>query len=324
MANLAFFGTPHFALPALRVLSEYSSKHGHTLKMVITKPDIAQGRGLKESAPPIKILAQTLGHPVLQPETLRKDTPEGTRFFSEFKEAQIDLAIVVAYGKIIPGRFLSAVSRNFVNIHASLLPRFRGAAPIQHAILSGDTKTGVCLMEVVQKLDEGDIFACRETPIIMSDTSGTLFRRLSHLGADLLRDRLQALIAGTEVKKAQDLAGVTYAPMIEKSAGAISFDASASFIAAQVRAYDPWPTAYACINNKRVQFFDSFYINTNLELKVSPGTIVSVNPFLGVKAQDGIVYFQTIQVEGKKALPVKEALKGFNLKIGDKIKIFAS
>lgn len=318
MAHIAFFGTPEFAVPALRALAQFSKTHGHHIAMVITQPDRAQGRGLRLSAPPVKALAQSLGLTVLQPETLRKDTAEGDSFYEQFKNAAIDLAVVVAYGKIIPKRILSLVSGNFLNIHASLLPRFRGAAPIQRALLAGDAKTGVCLMEVVAKLDEGDIFDCRETPIIASDTADTLFRRLSLLGASLLYDRLEALIEGTLDKKAQSTEGVLYAPMIEKSEGAISFAARASFIAAQARAFDPWPSAYTRIKHKRVQLFDSFFLKAD-KIKLEPGTIVTLKPFLGIQAQDGIVYFQTMQIEGKKAMPIKEALKGFDLAIGDKV-----
>lgn len=229
------------------------------------------------------------------------------------------MTVVVAYGKLIPQRFLSAVSLNFVNIHGSLLPRFRGAAPVQRAIESGDKKTGVCLMDMVQKLDEGDVFAVRETPIIASDTSFTLFRRLSYLGAHLLEEKLEALLSGSLKKTPQSTEGVCYAHMLDKSEGALSFDNPASLIANRARAFDPWPTIFSYINKKRVQFFDSFYINTNQHAEKAPGTVVLINPFLGVRAKDGIVYFKIIQVEGKRALPIKDALLGFSINIGDKI-----
>lgn len=323
MARLAFFGTPEFSLPALSAMMRLCERGGHSIIMVVTQPDKEQGRGQKLQAPPVKVLAQRCGLSVLQPSSLRKDSPSGDDFFREFKEAHIDLAVVVAYGKLIPKRFLS-LGTAFVNIHGSLLPRFRGAAPVQRAIEYGDNQTGVCLMEIVQKLDEGDVFAVKETPIIASDTGATLFRRLSYLGAHLLSEKIEDLLNGRLDKKPQSEEGILYAHMLQKSEGALNFDENASVIAHRARAFDPWPTAYAYVKNKRVQFFDSFFINTSAKAHLEAGTIVALKPFLGVKARDGIVYFQKIQVEGKKAMPIKEALLGFNLKIGDKICHLAS
>ena len=319
MARVAFFGTPEFSLPSLNAVQRFCIAHGHELSMVVTQPDREQGRGKKVLPPPVKCEALNFGLRVCQPETLRKTTESGEEFFAEFIKAQIDLAVVVAYGKLIPQRILKAVTRNFVNIHGSLLPRFRGAAPVQRAIEYGDYKTGVGLMDMVLKLDEGDVFKSLETPIVASDTSATLFRRLSNLGAHLLEENLKALLDGTLTKTPQSDEGIIYASMLDKKEGAWSFNAPASLIAARARAFDPWPTLYAFINNKRVQFFDSFFINTKVHAEKRPGTIVALNPFLGITAVDGIVYFQTIQVEGKRALPLKEALLGFSLKIGDKI-----
>lgn len=324
MAQIAFFGTPEFSLPALNAVQKFCEAHGHEISMVVTQPDREQGRGKKLLPPLVKSLALKLGLRVCQPEMLRKNTDSGDKFFKEFSQAHIDLAVVVAYGKLIPPRFLAAVTRNFVNIHGSLLPRFRGAAPVQRAIESGDYKTGVCLMDMVQKLDEGDVFKCQETPILASDTAATLFRRLSYLGAHLLEENLTGLLEGTLSKIPQSQEGVVYASMLDKKEGAWPFESPASLIAARARAFDPWPTLYASINNKRVQFFDSFFINTSVHAEKSSGTIIAVNPFLGIKAADGIVYFQTIQVEGKRALPIKEALLGFPLKIGDKIQMNVS
>lgn len=319
MATIAFFGTPIFAAPALRALINYAKRAGHDLSMVVTQPDKAQGRGQKISEPPIKTIAKEFGIRVFQPETLRKNTEEGDEFFETFKNARIDLAIVVAYGKLIPKRFLKCVNGYFVNIHASLLPRFRGAAPIQRAILSGDKESGVCLMEVVEKLDQGDVFACLKTPIIASDTSETLFLRLSHLGAHLLEEKLNDLLTGNINKNPQTDEGVIYAPMIDKHEGALSFDEPGALIVFKTRAFDPWPGTYALLHNKRVRLFDAFFIKSSKHSSISPGTIVVAKNFLGVKALDGIVYFQRIQVEGKKALSIQEAILGFNIKVKDKI-----
>ncbi len=319
MARLAFFGTPEFSLAALEQVDRFCREQGHQLVMVVTQPDKEQGRGQKMLAPPVKLLANKLNLPVLQPVTLRKNSPEGDEFFQIFSESKIDLAVVVAYGKIIPARLLSAASIGFVNIHGSLLPRFRGAAPIQRAIEVGDAWTGVCLMDMVLKLDEGDVFAVKTTPIIASDTSATLFRRLSRLGAHLLYQRLDDLLHGRLKRAPQNASEASYASMLTKEEGLLSFSRSGRDLALQVRAFDPWPHSYGYINKKRVKFFDSFFIETSVHVNCIPGTIVVVNPFLGVKTIDGILYFQRMQVEGKTILPVSEALRGFLINVGDKI-----
>src|SRR5580700_1184501 len=192
MARIAFFGTPEFSLESLRLTERFCRENGHSLELVVTQPDRKQGRGQKLQAPPVKNLGLELGLNIIQPETLRKNTEDGEHFFMQFTKAGIDLAIVVAYGKLIPQRILSAVPCGFVNIHGSLLPRWRGAAPIPRAIEYGDKKTGVCLMEMVALLDQGDVLASKETPIVSSDNAFTLFRRLSYLGAHLLYENLHA------------------------------------------------------------------------------------------------------------------------------------
>lgn len=324
MARLAFFGTPEFSLPTLRAIERFASKFGHSLALVVTQPDARQGRGKMLDAPPVKKLALELGVPVLQPESLRKNNPIGEQFYRDFVAARIDLALVVAYGKIIPQRILSAAQIGFVNIHASLLPRFRGAAPVQRALEAGDEKTGVCLMDMVLKLDEGDVFACRTTPIIPSDTSTTLFRRLSFLGADLLYENLDKLIHKQLSKQPQSEHGIVYASMLNKDEGAFRPHTLGQTIANRARAFDPWPTLYGFINQRRVMFFDSFFIATATHADKIPGTIVVANNFLGVRALDGLVYFQSLQIEGKKRMPVKEALKSLPIKIGDQISHFST
>jgi methionyl-tRNA formyltransferase len=319
MARIAFFGTPEFSLAALQQVDRFCRARGHQLVMVVSQPDKEQGRGQKLSPPPVKILATSLERTVFQPVSLRKNTPEGDEFYQTFSEYSIDLAIVVAYGKIIPQRFLSAASVGFVNIHGSLLPRFRGAAPIQRAIEAGDLETGVCLMDMVLKLDEGDVFDQVRTPIIASDTSATLFRRLSRLGADLLYRRLDDLLEGRIKKVPQNESDVCYAHMLTKEEAKLSFSRSGRELARQVRAFDPWPHSYGYINKKRVKFFDSFFIASTVHKERNPGTIVVTKPFLGVKTIDGILYFQRMQVEGKTVLPIIEASRGFSINVGDKI-----
>jgi methionyl-tRNA formyltransferase len=320
MANLVFFGTPDFSLPSLNAIIKFCQASDHHLSLVVCQPDRPQHRGQKFLSPPVKKFAQKLGIKVLQPQTLKKDTKDGDSFFDQFSGLDIELAIVIAYGRILPERLLAIPQKGFVNIHASLLPRFRGAAPIQRAIQAGDNITGVCLMDVVKKLDEGDIYACQKTPILPYDTAETLFYRLANLGAHLLYNKLDEILCEQLEKKPQAETGVVYAPMLEKSEGLLNFNQPAREISYKVRAFDPWPGAYGFIRGKRVKFFDSFFIdNHQVKKDIAPGTVVTTEKFLGVKALEGIVYFQNMQIEGKKTMPIKEFLSGFPISIGEVI-----
>lgn len=321
MARIAFFGTPEFSLPCLDKLFKYCKQHHHQLVMVVTQKDMPKGRGKKLTPPPVKILANTLGIKVFQPETLKKGSQSGDEFFDSLKESKIDLAIVVAYGKLIPERILKLPTYGFLNIHASLLPRFRGAAPAQRAIEAGDEFAGVCLMDMVKKLDEGDVFAQEKTKIIPFDTSATLLRRLSTIGGKLLIEKLNQLLSNSLVKVPQPQDGVLYAHMLNKEEGMMDFFTQPAHVIKQkVQAYDPWPGAYGFINGMRVKFFDAFFIKTNLPMTSDAvGSVVVANKFLGVKTFDGVVYFQSIQIAGKKIMPVQEAIKGFAINVGQMI-----
>lgn len=318
MARLAFFGTPDFSLPALRATHQFCQDHSHELSLVVCQPDKPQGRGQHRASPPVKQLASELSLTIAQPETLKKNSPDGDLFWQHFSGLHIDLAIVVAYGRIISERLLSLPPCGFVNVHASLLPRFRGAAPIQRAIEAGNKRSGVCLMDMVKKLDEGDVYACEYSPILAFDTSETLFHRLSRLGGTLLYRHLDDLLHRRLKKQPQASSGITYAHMLEKEEGLLNCHLSSQALSDKVRAFDPWPSAFAFIRGKRVKFFNSFFItHASLKKNIAPGTIITNKPFLGVKTSDGAVYFQWIQVEGKKVLPIKEALLGFPINVGD-------
>jgi methionyl-tRNA formyltransferase len=322
MARLAFFGTPEFSLPALEATSRFAREYNHDLVMVVTQPDAHQDRGKMLLPSAVKKGALKLGIPVLQPSNLRKENSVGDDFYEAFINAHIDLAIVVAYGKIITKRLLASSRLGFINIHGSKLPRFRGAAPVQRAIEAGDRETGVCLMAMNEKLDEGDIFATRTTPIIASDNTFTLLRRLSYMGASLLYEKLGLLLENNIPKIAQDTNGILYAAMINKEEGMWNNNSPASLIAHRARAFDPWPSLYGFINGMRVKLFDSFFINTKKDRDKIPGTIVVLSQFLGIRSLDGIVYFQTIQFENKRRVAIKDVLSSQKIKIGDQIKNF--
>lgn len=318
MARLAFFGTPEFSLPALRAVHHFCCKQKHEFMFVVSQQDKPKGRGKKLLFTPVKQQAQELGIKVLQPSTLKKSSEEGESFYQAFKEAQIDLAIVVAYGKLIPQRLLSLPAKGFVNVHASLLPRFRGAAPAQRAIEAGDRITGVCLMDVVKELDQGDIFAKESTPILPFDTGGSLLFRLSYLGAHLLGCSFESLLHGKMHRQQQEDSKATYAPMIKKEEGAIDWCLKGRQIKQKVSAFDPWPGAYAFLRGKRIKFFDPFFIATSKKMGFSPGQVVVAGDALGIKTTDGIIYFLRAQLEGKKILPIKELLLGFPIRPQDK------
>lgn len=319
MARLAFFGTPNFSLPFLRRLIRYCATKHHELTLVVTQADQPQGRGQRLMPSSVKQCAEAAKLPVLQPTTLKKGTPDGDAFYEALAKIDLDLAIVVAYGKIITERLLRLPRRGFVNVHGSLLPRFRGAAPIQRALEAGDKVTGVCLMDMVKGLDEGDVFACRRTPIIASDTSATLFHRLSHLGAAMMEEHLDALLLGTLVKQPQAVDGLVYAHMLDKNEGLLDFSKSGEHLCYAARAFDPWPATFGFIRGKRVKFFDSFFLPTRASRDIEVGSIVVAGKFLGIKTIDGVLYFQRMQVEGKTILPIEDALRGFALQRGDRI-----
>jgi methionyl-tRNA formyltransferase len=321
MSRLVFFGTPEFSLPSLKATYEFCQKFSHELSLVICQPDKPKNRGQKITFSPVKESAIKLSIPTAQPITLKKDTVDGDNFYQQLSSLKADLAIVVAYGKIIPERMLKLPRVGFVNIHASLLPRFRGAAPIQRAIESGDKYTGVCLMDMTKKLDEGDIFTKIKTPILSFDTQGTLFHRLSHLGAQLLYNNLNDLLTSSLKKQPQEHEGITYAFPLEKHEGQLDFTLSGQALSDKVRSFDPWPGAFGYIKGKRIKFFNSFFIiDDSIKPKINPGTIIATKPFLGVKTIDGAIYFQWIQVEGKKELPINDAILGFAINIGDQIR----
>jgi methionyl-tRNA formyltransferase len=313
-------GTPSFAAPFLQGLVHYCCAHNHELLLVVTQADQPQGRGQRLLPSPVKQVAERYRLNLMQPGTLKKGSDEGDDFYIKFKGLNLDLALVAAYGKIISERLLALPRRGFVNVHASLLPRFRGAAPIQRAILAGDHITGVCLMHMVKGLDEGDIYACAKTPIISSDTSATLFRRLAHRGCALLFEHLEALLVGTLIKQPQPVGGLVYAHMIEKLDGLLDFKKSGAVLCREVRAFDPWPVSFGYIRGKRVKFFNSFFVREPLaHPHLAPGTVVCAKEFLGVKTIDGLLYFQHMQVEGKNILPIKEAVRGFLIEKGERI-----
>lgn len=323
MARLVFFGTPDFAVPSLLALEQFCQREGHTIEWVVTQNDKPQGRKQEIQFTAVKKAAVDLGLKVLQPQSLRKNTEEGQSFYDILRKHPIDLAIVVAYGKIIPQRILDIPHRGFLNIHGSLLPAFRGAAPIQRAIMDGLYETGIGLMQMVLALDEGPVFAEAKTPIISSDTSGSLSYRLAHLGANLLVQKLPDILMGA-IKAHPQEGPSTYARMLDKEEAIISWQEPGQILNRKVHGLDPWPGSFVVIDKKRVKLFDSFFVPVHPQNK-SPisekivGTIVCMKQFLGIRVSNGVIYFPCVQVEGRKKLPAEQGLQGLGIKVGDQI-----
>src|SRR5689334_21459146 len=233
-------GSPEFAVPCLRALHAH-----HEVALVVSQPDKPAGRGGQLTAPAVKLAAQELGLPVIQPRSART---------GELRDALAasgaELAVVVAYGKILPKPVLDALPRGCINVHASILPRYRGAAPVQWAVIHGETETGVAIMQLDEGMDTGPVLLERRVEIGPEETAGELMERLAPVGAAALIEAIDGWVAGTLQPVAQDHARATRAPMLQKSDGAIDFAEPASIVAARIRGVDPWPGAHAVLRGQ--------------------------------------------------------------------------
>lgn len=247
--NIVFMGTPDFAVPTL----EYLVEEGHNVKCVVTQPDRPKGRGNKLTFSPVKVKAVELNIPVLQPESLRRDR----EFADLLKNILPDVIIVIAFGQILPQEILSIPKKGCINVHASLLPRLRGAAPINWAIINGDEMAGITTMYMDAGLDTGDMLLKESTPIGPDETAGELHDRLSILGARLLIDTLRTLEKGGLKREPQDNNKSTYAPMLDKDTGRIIWEKSAKDIKNLVRGTNPWPAAYTYLSSAKIKVWSA-------------------------------------------------------------------
>lgn len=303
--RIAFFGTPEFAVPSLRALVE----EGFEVAAVITQPDRPQGRSRSTLIPPpIKLLAIEEGIPVLQPEK-----PTGA-FLDELKALDIDLGVVVAYGHILRPAALAVPRRGYLNVHASLLPTLRGAAPIQSAILSGQEVTGVSIMQLEEGLDSGPVLHRIETEIPADETGGELTQRLAELGAAALVEALTLMEAGEAQAVPQDHAAATYAPKITRESSRLSWSDDAARLARVIRAFDPEPGAWTTLKGEPVKLFGGRAVNGSGE----PGTVIAAGKTLQVAAAVGAVEVQEIQPAGKKRMPVAALVSGRGIAVGDR------
>ena len=306
--RIVFMGTPDFAVNTLDALC----KAGHEIVGVFTQPDKPQGRKMVMTPPPVKVYAESRGLTVFQPTSVKTDEA-----YETLCSLKPDLIAVVAYGKILPERILKLPKFGCVNGHASLLPRHRGASPIQWSIYCGDKVTGITTMLMDIGMDTGDMLLTAETDILPDDNYESLHDRLADIGADLMVKTVDELEKGTLTPQKQPEDGVTYAPIIKKEMGLIDFGKTAHEIDCHIRAFTPWPSAYFFMNGKRVKVISAeIGGDTNAET----GTVISTKDGIAVACKGGTsIVFTELQPEGKAKMEAKALLNGYPLTVGAKL-----
>ena len=306
--RIAFFGTPAFAVPTLARLIESR----HRVAGVITQPDRPRGRGQKVTFAPVKALAADRHIPVIQPERLKP--PEVAETLRAWKA---DVAVVAAYGRIIPEHLLTIPRLGMINVHASLLPKYRGAAPVHRAVMSGDVETGVTIMRVVKELDAGAMFAKATRAIGPDETSDLVEEALAELGAQLLITVLEQMAAGTAHEEPQDDSQSTYAPRLTKEEGLIDWTRPAAQIHNQVRGLYPWPHAFSFLSGARLIIRRSRVL-PNAETHSAPGTVTQIaSDVLVVATGEGQLGILEVQPEGRRPMSVRDFMAGHRLSPGD-------
>ena len=305
--RLVFFGTPEFAVPSFQALVQGR----FTVAGVVSQPDKPQGRSRSELVPsPIKVAALSAGVPVLQPVR-----PVGDVFTASLRRLEPDLGVVVAYGHILRPEVLSIPPRGMINVHASLLPRYRGAAPIQHAILRGETETGVSIMQMEAGLDSGPVLHRVATPIEPDETAGALLARLAGLGATGLIEALSLISGGLARAQPQDHSRATYAPKIDREMAKLVWERDATTLARQIRAFDPAPGAWATLNGGILKVFGAREVPGTGE----PGSVLAAGDRMVIAAGRGAVAIQEVQPAGKNRLSVAAWVRGRGIAPGQRL-----
>lgn len=308
--RIVFMGTPDFAVKSLEAL--YA--HGYEIAAVFTQSDKPKGRGYKLTPPPVKVLAQAHGTPVYQPQSLKKNDGGCVEILREIKP---DVIVVAAYGKILPKEVLEIPRLGCVNVHGSLLPKYRGAAPIQHAILNGDPVTGITTMLMDEGIDTGDILLTCKTEVGENETASELFERLAVMGGTLLVETLEALEQGRVTPQKQDEHCACYASMLCKEMCRIDFTQSAYQVQRKICGLSDWPCAYALLAGKRLKIYRAELI-TEEQTGAEPGTVLDTAQFV-VACNPGAVRFTQVQAEGAKRLCAEDFLRGRPLAAGTKL-----
>ena len=310
--RVAFFGTPGFAVPTLERVAASS----HVVAGVVTQPVRPRGRGQQVTEGPVKVAAKSLDAPVLQPERLARDVVEPS-----LQALSADIGVVAAYGKILPDWLLAWPRLGLINVHASLLPQYRGASPVHRAVMAGDTETGVTIMRVVKALDAGPMLARTVVPIGPDDTTTMVESVLAQRGAELLVRTLDAIEGGTAVETPQDESQVTYAPKLTKAEGVVDWQWSAQRIHNLVRGLWPWPHASTWIDATRYIIHRS-RLSERDRSAAAPGTVVAASSSEGlhVATGDGVLELVEIQLEGKRVMPARDLLAGLQLHTGSRFR----
>jgi methionyl-tRNA formyltransferase len=304
--RIVFFGTPEFAVTSLRALL----RERFTVAGVVTQPDRPQGRSRSTLVPPpVKTAALEAGLPVLQPAK-----PVGDLFLAGLKRLEADLGVVVAYGHILRREVLDTPGRGMINVHASLLPRFRGAAPIQHALLNGDRETGISIMRMEEGMDTGPVLHRVSTPIAEGETGGTLAARLAALGATALVEALSLMTARAESAEPQDTAAATYAPKISRETARLDWTRDAALLERQVRAFDPVPGAWTSLDGAPVKLFGGTPVVGSGE----PGAVLAASDRLVVAGGTGAIAVSEVQPAGRNRLTVEEWVRGRGIAAGSR------
>ena len=303
--RLIFAGTPDFAVPSLRAAAERGE-----VVAVYTQPDRPSGRGRQPTPSPVKQAALELGIPVFQPVDFK--SPETVE---TLRGHQADLMLVVAYGLILPTSVLNTPRLGCWNVHASLLPRWRGAAPIQRAIEAGDEKSGVCLMQMEKGLDTGPLLLQLHMPIAANETGGSLHDKLSHLGAEVLADGLKLARIGAHFQAVQQLAeGMTYARKIEKHEAVLDWQQSAKRLADKIRAFNPWPVAETELHGERVRIYQALALPESAG-SAAPGSIVAASKAgIDIACGEGVLRLLSVQRDGGRVLSAADYLNARPLK----------
>jgi methionyl-tRNA formyltransferase len=300
--RLVFLGTPAFAVPTLEKIVEA----GHEVVAVVTQPDRPRGRGGKSAAPPVKEAALRLGLPVYQPERVRR--PEAVDYL---RALNVDAMVVVGYGQIIPQVVIDLAPLGIINVHGSLLPKYRGAGPVQWAIVNGETRTGVTTMRIDAGLDTGDMLLKAETDIGPDENAIELGNRLAGMGAALLVETLAGLAAGSIIAEKQDNAQATHAPILKKEDGRIEWSQPALAVHNRVRGLQPWPGAFTAFRGQPLHIWKTRVPGqgTPLAPGTAPGRILSLRPLL-VGAADSPIELLEVQLEGRKRIPAADFVNG--------------
>ena len=304
--RIVFMGTPEFAVPSLEALL----RSGDQVVGVVSQPDRPKGRGQQLVAPPVKLVAERAGIPILQPLKIR--TPE---FLQALSAWQPDLIAVAAYGRILHTPILQLPPMGCVNVHGSLLPKYRGAAPVQWAVINGETETGITTMLMDEGMDTGPMLLQEKLEIVSDDTAGTLAPRLAELGGRLLVDTIAQLKAGTLIPKKQDDGHATLAPLLKKEDGLIDWTMSATSLANRVRGLSPWPGAYTFLGEERWNIWKAVPITSGVA--DNPGTTVMVNKqSILVATGEGLLDIREIQTANSKRMSVAQFLAGHRITAG--------